>query len=185
MGENCMERWRTERIDAVFDARIFRILQVERSHPQLGRGQFVVLQSPDWVNIVPITPDGNIVFVRQYRHGTDDFSLELPSGLIEVGETPQQAAMRECLEETGYQGEGMPTLVGMCEPNPAFLNNRCYTFVWTNCRLVRQQQLDQHEEIEVHLIPQQEVFSLICNGTIRHSLMIVAVCFWWLNFQNQ
>ncbi len=176
---DAMERWRTEKDAVVFDARIFRVHQVERFHPQLGRGSFVVLDSPNWVHIIPVTADGYVVFVRQYRHGIDDFSLEVPSGLIEPGETPAAAARRECLEETGYEGQGEPELLGVCEPNPAFLNNRCYTFVWYNCRKVQQQQLDRHEEIEVVEIPKEEVVAKICNGQIRHSLMIVAFAFWF------
>jgi len=174
-----MERWKTEQDRVVFDARIFKVHQVTRSHPKLGSGTFVVLESPNWVHIIPVTPENKVVFVRQYRHGTGEFSLEIPSGLIEPGETPVAAARRECLEETGYAGEGEPQLLGICEPNPAFLNNRCYTFVWNECRPVQSQQLDRHEEIEVVEIPRDRVLGLICNGQIRHSLMITAFAFWF------
>ena len=99
-------------------------------------------------------------------------TLEIPGGLIEANENPQNAARRECLEETGYEGEGEPELIGESLPNPAFQNNKCYTYLWKNCRKISDQNLDKHEIININLIPIHEIKELVLNGKINHSVIL-------------
>ncbi len=63
---------------------------------------FFILESSPWVNIIPLTPENEVVLVRQYRHGIRDLSLEIPGGLVEEQDTPEETARRELREETGY-----------------------------------------------------------------------------------
>ena len=94
------------------------------SLPHTGkRHSFYRIDSADWVNVVPVTPAGEIVMVRQYRHGLRDVTLEIPGGMVDPGETPEQAAARELLEETGYRAERLEAL-GSVNPNPALFGNR-------------------------------------------------------------
>jgi 8-oxo-dGTP pyrophosphatase MutT (NUDIX family) len=135
-----------------------------------------VIETQDWVNIIPITADHRVVMVRQYRHGSREVTLEIPGGLVDVGETPESAAARELLEETGYQAEGV-VKIGVSNPNPAIFNNRCYTFVARNVTKVRDPMPDQTEDIEVVLIPLMEIPELIRKGKIDHAIVISA--FYW------
>jgi 8-oxo-dGTP pyrophosphatase MutT (NUDIX family) len=135
--------------------------------------EFYILESEDWVNVIPITQQNDVVLIRQYRHGIREVTLEIPGGIVEPDESPEEAASRELLEETGYQGSKMIPL-GVVYPNPAFLNNRCYTYLASNVLLTREQEQDEKEDIEVLLRPLDEIPRLIREGEISHSLVLAA-----------
>jgi len=133
-----------------------------------------VIDAPDWVNVIALTPDGRIVLVRQFRFGINDFSLEIPGGVIEAGEEPLIAGVRELREETGFTGAPARQL-GSVHPNPAMQNNRCH-FVFVE-QAVRTAPLawDADEEIQVTTLPVEEVFALARSGGITHSLVLNAL----------
>jgi ADP-ribose pyrophosphatase len=137
-----------------------------------------VLEAGDWTNVVALTPDDRVILVRQFRHGTRDFTLEIPGGMVDKGETPAQAAARELREETGYAGDG-PVHLGIVTPNPAILDNRCHTYLFENCRRIGEPELDQGEDIEVLTHCLADIPTLIQSGGIDHALVICA--FWWLS----
>jgi 8-oxo-dGTP pyrophosphatase MutT (NUDIX family) len=141
-----------------------------------------VIETQDWVNIIPLTSDRRVVMVRQYRHGSGGVTLEIPGGLVDPGDTPKSAAARELLEETGYQAEEV-VKIGVSNPNPAVFNNRCYTFVARNVMKVRDPMPDQTEDIETVLIPLTDIPELIRKGKIDHSIVISA--FYWYLLQDQ
>ncbi|TAE22844.1 MAG: NUDIX hydrolase [Candidatus Kapaibacterium sp.] len=177
--------WETLQRSLTADLRIFSAYNVQRKHPKTGAlGDFTLLDSAEWVNILPLTADNNVVMVRQYRHGTDAITLELPGGLVERGENPLHAGMRECREETGYAAGEDAVLLGVNEPNPAFMNNRCHSFLWRNCSLQQGQSLDEFEDIEVVVLPLAEIPSRILAGEIQHSLVLTAFFFYFLRQQH-
>lgn len=134
---------------------------------------FSIIEASEWVNIIPLTIDQEVVMVRQYRHGIREVTLEIPGGLVDPGDTPEQAAVRELTEETGY-GSGEIRFLGSFHPHPAIMNNRCHTYLANGVRPEQVQKLDQGEDIEVVLVPLKEIPELIRTGQITHALMITA-----------
>lgn len=158
---------------------IFNYRKLVRRHPEWNiEGHFTVLESNDWVNIIPITKEGNIVLIEQYRHGTDSIVLEIPGGLIEIGEIPVNAAKRECIEETGYSSKEELEFLGEVQPNPAFQTNKCYTYLWKDCELLHDQNLDSHEDIVVKEFPENEINNMILSGRIKHGVVLNALMFY-------
>ncbi len=160
------------RYDRTF--RVFRLRTDRARSPRTGRDHdFFILESPTWVNVIPLTGKGEVVLVRQYRHGTREVTLEIPGGVVEEGDTPDGAARRELREETGWREERMISL-GYVLPNPAIQNNRCYTFLAENVVPAGAQEQDDKEDIEVVLRPLADIPGMIRDGEIRHSLVVAA-----------
>lgn len=133
--------------------------------------EFYVLEYPEWVNVIAITTDGKFVMERQYRYAADSTNYEIPCGVMEQGETPLEAAMRELKEETGYGGGQWREL--MCiSANPTSMTNMTHCFVATGVEKISDQHLDATEELEVHLLSQDEVQALLRNNEMIQSLMI-------------
>ena len=133
-----------------------------------------VLETCDWINIVPLTRDGRVVMVRQWRHGVRMPTLELPGGLVDVDDTSlEQAALRELREETGYAAQGA-TLLGTVEPNPAIQTTACHTYLAEDVTLVGDQDLDHGEDIVVETVALTDIPTLIDRGEIRHALVVSA-----------
>ena len=135
---------------------------------------FYRLECPDWINVIPLTDEGNVVMVRQYRHGTDEETIEIPGGQMDAEDgDPMEAERRELLEETGYGG-GEWTDLGWVHPNPAILNNRCHLFLVRGVSEIAEIKNDEHEHTEVELIRLADVPSLIIDEKITHGLVINA-----------
>ena len=156
----------------------FRIFQVRRSqfrHKVAGReSEFVVIDANDWVNVVALTPKLEIVLVRQFRFGLHDFFLEIPGGMVEHGEDPVAAGLRELREETGYEGD-RARLLGSVHPNPAIQSNTMHIVLVENVSLVGPTNFDVNEEIETTLVPVAEVIEWMREGRITHSLVLNAL----------
>ena len=161
---------------------IYRLRQDTRRSPRTGKDHpFLVLDSTDWINVVPVTPKGDIVMIRQFRHGTASFVWEIPGGMVDPQDkTPEQAARRELLEETGCEA-GHFKFLGAVYPNPAIQNNLCHTFLALNVQFRQEQQLDGSEDIEVQEVPWVEILKMIDCGEITHSLVLNAF-FWYERF---
>jgi len=161
----------------IFDLRT----DVARSPRTNKTYEFYVLESTDWVNVIPLTPQNEVVLIRQYRHGTRELTLEIPGGIIEPGDSPEDAGRRELLEETGYQASEMVSL-GFVHPNPAFLNNRCYTYLARDVHKITRQDQDEKEDIEVLVRPLDDVPQLISRGEITHALVLAAFYRFYMDF---
>jgi 8-oxo-dGTP pyrophosphatase MutT (NUDIX family) len=170
--------WRHESSTELVRTSIFTLNAHRRSSQvSAATAEFYVLDFPEWVNVVAVTGQNEVVLVEQYRHGTAHATLEIPGGMVDPGETPAEAARRELLEETGFVADEWVAL-GVVEPNPATQSNRCHTFLARNARKLCNPAPDKHEEIEVQLQPAARVFELTREGRIVHALVIAAL-FWW------
>ena len=96
--------------------------------------------------------------------------------MVDPGEEPLETAKRELLEETGYAGENWVS-IGEVYPNPAMQNNRCHTFLATNCKKVGETSFDATEDINTYTKPLNEIPNLVSEGKITHSLVVAA--FYW------
>ena len=133
-----------------------------------------MLHSGDWVLALPITADGKLVMVRQYRFGVRDLSTEVPGGIIDPGEDPRVAAVRETEEETGFAG-GRATLLGTCAPNPAIQANRCHFVLIEDVHPTGRRAPDEHEEIEVLAVAPQAALAEALTQPAQHSLALLAL----------
>lgn len=171
-------RWVREGERSLVSTRVLDLRSIRFRHPVRGtEKEFIVAYAPDWVNVVAVTPDGYIVLVRQFRFGLDAFSLELPGGVIEKGEEPVAAAVRELREETGYGG-GTVRLLGSVQPNPAIQNNRCHFVLVDGAVPTSPIDWDPDEEIQVKTLPIGETLAAARSGLIQHSLSVAALMFY-------
>lgn len=134
----------------------------------------LVFDSSPWVNVVVQTVDEKLLLVRQYRHGSGEYCWEVPGGLVDAGEEPAQAALRELREEAGYSSPQLEPLA-VFAANPAIQSNDVHLFVARQCVPCGAQQLDPMEDISVHLFSPDEVQDMLDSGQIRHPLTAVAL----------
>jgi 8-oxo-dGTP pyrophosphatase MutT (NUDIX family) len=133
----------------------------------------VIVEAPDWVNVIAVTKANEVVLVRQFRFGVWAPTLELPGGMVDEGEDPAHAAARELEEETGFRAPRLVSL-GAVHPNPAWQTNRCHSFLAEGCERVHDGRQDPGEDIEVVLRPRAEVPRLLREGAISHALIVAA-----------
>jgi ADP-ribose pyrophosphatase len=180
-------RWRKGASRCLAATRIFDLRGVDYCHPERGtHREFVVIDAPDWVNVLALTARGNLVMVNQFRYGVDAFSWEIPGGVIERGEDPVAAGLRELAEETGFVGKSA-RLLGSVNPNPAIMNNRCHLVLVEDVVPTAAQAWDPDEEIEVETVPVDEVYAWAQSGRITHSLVLNALLLFspvWIGLKN-
>ncbi len=170
-------RWERGAPKLLAHTRILDLQSVPFHHPKRGvRRDFVIVDAPDWVNVIAHTADDQLVLVNQFRYGINAFSWEIPGGVIEHGEDPVLAGTRELLEETGYSGD-RARLLASIHPNPAFIQNRCHLVLVENCRRIAPPAWDPDEEIEIATLPTAEVYARARAGGITHSLVLSALMF--------
>ncbi|MBI5381993.1 MAG: NUDIX hydrolase [Opitutae bacterium] len=168
-------RWTRLAERVVATTRVLELRSVRCRHPQRGTERdFVVVHTPDWVNVVALTTDRQLVIVRQFRFGLDGFSLEVPGGVIEAGEDPVAAGVRELAEETGFAG-GTARLLGSVHPNPAIQDNRCHIVLVEGVARTQALAWDADEEIAISTAPVDDVLAWTRDGRIGHSLTLCAL----------
>jgi 8-oxo-dGTP pyrophosphatase MutT (NUDIX family) len=178
LSEDSKLLWRRERSERVADCRVFKVRRDHSADPRDGRTHdFYVIEAPDWINVIPLTEDGRVVLIEQYRHGAGEVSLEIPGGMVDAGESPAEAAARELSEETGY-GAGEVVFLGKTRPNPAIQDNWIHTFVARGVRYRHEPLNAGTEQTVVRVVPLERIPSLIAEGRITHSLVVVG--FHWL-----
>jgi ADP-ribose pyrophosphatase len=168
-------RWERGASSVLASTRVLELRSVRFRHPVRGTDkEFVIAHAPDWVNVVAQTPDDRLVLVRQFRFGSNELSLEIPGGVMEPGEDPIAAGLRELSEETGYGGADV-SLLGSVHPNPAIQDNRCHFVLVRGAVSSGPVKWDPDEEIQVSTAPTEEVLAWARSGAITHSLSVAAL----------
>ena len=179
-----IKKWKKKSSKYLLNNKIFKMREDLVTSPKLGSDHNVwVMEVPTWVNIIPITTDGEVILVNQYRFGMDKSSMEIPGGMADLNEDPMEAAMRELKEETGYEAKEVIE-IGRVESNPAIMSNHTYTYLVLDCEKSSNQDLDGTEDIEIIFKKINEIPSLIKNREIEHALVISAFYFYNLYLQN-
>lgn len=173
MGEN-KAGWKIIEEKARDSFQIFNTRLSTRINPRSGKPfTFFLMQGLDWVNVIALTSKEEVILVRQYRHGAEEFQLEIPGGCVEPGEDPAQSALRELKEETGYISSKIEKL-GTLYANPALQSMRLHVFIVRDVELKSNPTLDLGEDIKVEVIPLRDVKEMILNGSINHALVVAA-----------
>jgi 8-oxo-dGTP pyrophosphatase MutT (NUDIX family) len=172
-----VRHWTTINKELVADCRVFTVHKQISQRTTEGVSEthdFFVFKPTDWVNVVAVTPDYQVVLIEQYRHGIEQVTLEIPGGMIDAEDASSLiAGERELLEETGCSGEAL-IFLGRNHPNPAIQSNICDTYLTLNVKQTHIPSFDSTEEVAIRLVPIKDIPSLIKNGMITHALVIVA-----------
>jgi 8-oxo-dGTP pyrophosphatase MutT (NUDIX family) len=175
MDANMEKRWEVVRSEQGPDLVLFKARYDWVKNPRNAKSiKAVVLDSADWVYVVAITPEKKVVVERQYRFGVEKTTMEIPAGIIDAGETPEEAAIRELQEETGYTTANWRYL-GWVETNPTFMNNLCHQWLALDVIKTHPLDLDDGEEISVTELSIEEIRDEIEQGRMRDSLTLLAL----------
>ncbi|MCX8156970.1 MAG: NUDIX hydrolase [Verrucomicrobiae bacterium] len=171
-----IQPWPVQHSKFLGNFRVFNLHAETKTSPLDGREhEFIVLQCPDWVNVVAVTPDDQILLVEQFRHGSKTIEWEIPGGVMDPSDSsPLAAGLRELREETGYEGE-QARIIGQVFPNPAIMTNTCHTILVERCHPRHPTRFDPCEDLRTHLVPVAEIPALVAAGRIRHSLVVAAL----------
>jgi 8-oxo-dGTP pyrophosphatase MutT (NUDIX family) len=168
-------KWKHLETEEGPDLKLFTVRFVWAENPRNGlKLKRLVLDGSDWVNVVPVTREGKVVMVRQYRSGIDRVTTEIPGGVVEPGESSRRAAEREMAEETGYTARKWRYL-GAVEPNPAFQSNRCHQWLAEGAVRTREPEPDAGEDIAVVELSVDGLKEEIRKGRLMHSLALSAL----------
>ncbi len=177
---NGVALWEVLAVQEVTDCRIFTVDTIRTRKSDNGEtGEFFRINSRDWVNVMAITDDDQLVMIRQFRHGSGEVTLEIPGGIMDDGESPLDAGLRELSEETGYAlGDTTSAhIIGKVRSNPAIITNWTYFVLAEGVQPVRSQHGDRHEDIAVELRSVDEIDEMLYSGQVTHAL--VADAFLW------
>ena len=144
---------------------------------ELPNGKFLdatIFEFRAWANVIALTKNNEVVLIKQYRHGVEKVLWEIPGGVVEDDEDPMEGVKRELLEETGYTASRF-IQVGALYPNPAIQTNTMYCFLALDAELMGEQELDDGEDIEVHLVPLNELVAMTKRGEFPHALQVAAL----------
>ena len=173
-----LQPWQQISFDYIHEESWFKL---RRDRVRKGSGgemyPYYVLEYTNWATVFPVTTEGKVILLKQYRYGAGEWSIEIPGGIMDPHETdPLAAGRRELLEETGYSC-GQIREVGKVTPNPATANNWMHIFLATDCQLTHDQSFDPHEELDVFLASIEEVKQLIRENKIIQSLHVTAMLY--------
>ena len=181
-----MKKWKTLESETLFQSN-YANFRREKCEVEKGRimPNYYILDVRDWVNVIAITKEKQIVLVRQYRHAAKNITIEIPGGAIDASDaSPEVAARRELLEETGFASGQM--IFSMSHfPNPALQSNRLWTYVFVDCEKIADPSWDEFEEIEIDLIDLQSLQKKVELGELTHSLILASLFVAWPTIQKK
>lgn len=175
--------WKRIESKKVADCRVFKVR--EDSSERLSdakRAKFYVVENPDWVNVIALTKENEVVLIEQFRHGAESIVTEIPGGMVDENEQPETAAKRELLEETGFSSDEFIYL-GKSQPNPAIQNNWIHHYLALDCEKTGETNFDEYESVFTKLVSIKEIEKLIARGGFTHSLAISA--FYYLDLYKK
>lgn len=155
------------------DYKVFKTAFVDGQHGRVGTKRFSIIEAVDWVNVIALTRDDQVVLIRQYRVGIDTVCLEIPGGMVDPGEDPETAAKRELTEETGYTAPRWHHLAKLA-PNPALFTNHLHSYLALDAERTHEQKLEGSEVVSVHTMPLENVSRILRRGDIEHALVVAA-----------
>ena len=168
------DTWKRVESKKIADCRVFNVREdLSERASDAKRATFFVVENSDWVNIIAVTVDEKVVLIEQFRHGAETIVLEIPGGMVDENESPETAARRELLEETGFSSDEFIYL-GKSQPNPAIQNNWIFHYLALNCEKTEETKFDEHESVITKIVPLAEIKNLIKNGEFTHSLAVTA-----------
>ena len=168
------KEWKRLRTGDATDYTILRIREDLVSDPRTGAGRpRVIIEAPDWVNIIPVTIDEQVVLVRQFRFGIWSPALEIPGGMVDPGEDPLSAAVRELEEETGYTVERLEPLARFY-PSPGFCTELLHVFLGLGLRVCTVA-ADEEEDLELVRLPLRKALELVRRGEIIDAKTVVGL----------
>ena len=184
MSDNLPLNWLPVEREVHADCRIFKVERRRLRHPKRDiEDDFFVIKPKDWVVAIGLTASREFVLVRQFRFGSEELTWEFPSGCREAGEDVLVAAEREMREETGFVPKTKGILIGENEPNPAMMENRCSYVFFELVEDFGVTDWDEHEELEVRVIPMAQAYAWARSGVISHALMHAGL-FFFQSFQE-
>ena len=177
-----MKKWKRLEETLLIKTPIFEFKSIKLLHAEKhSLHNFYIIDSKDWVNIIPITANNEIILINQYRAGTNEITIEVPGGIIDDSENdPIITAKRELEEETGYIGKKYYT-IGQVMPNPAFITNKCFFVVAEDVEPIGKENFDESEYIESFKVPMEKISEMIKNREITHAITLNAFLYLHLN----
>ena len=169
-----MSRWKLLKKTSRYKDMVLDVEHHEYFFERAGRSaDFTVVNLKDWVIVVPVDIDGNFIMVRQFRFGSNSYTLEFPGGAVDLGEDFRKSAPRELCEETGYTSQKITHLASI-HPNPAFMSNMCHVFKAEECTNSAPLDPDEFEETEIVRLSKERLEKDIADGNITHSRTLAA-----------
>lgn len=171
-------KWKTLSSEYLFNDRWFKVRK-EKCETPAGKivEPYYVYEFATWVGALPITEDGKVIMIRQYRHALGETCIEIPGGCVDDTDKDFEAAIaRELLEETGYHFSSYDYL-GRISPNPSTNTNLLHMFLARGGVKVKEQQLDENEEIEVVLVSMEELKQLVRENKIVQSMHLSCILY--------